>query len=117
MQIYSFQALRDEILVVLSAIAHASSENPTDAQRAFAQGTQLLKNLEGTPSLFPPESCSPAQLDPALNRLATAAGPIKQRVLLACATATSADGVLRVSEAELLRAFAACLDCPMPPLS
>jgi hypothetical protein len=27
-----------------------------------------------------------------------------------------ADGVLRIAEAELLRAIAATLDCPVPPL-
>jgi len=116
-QLYSFQAVREEVLVVLSTVAHASTENLDSARQSFAEGTQLLKMLEGTLELLAPDSCGPAQLDPALDRLATAAGPIKQRVLLACAHIASADGELRVAEAELLRAVAAMLDCPMPPLS
>jgi Zn-dependent protease with chaperone function len=115
-QIYSFQAVREPICVMLSAMAHASSENPNEARKAFAEGTRQLKNLEGQLELLTPESCSPIQLDPALNLLTTAAGPIKQRLLLACTEVAGADGQIRVAEAELLRAFAAFLDCPMPPL-
>jgi Zn-dependent protease with chaperone function len=114
-QLYSFNAVRSEIAVVLSAIAHASA-TVDEAQQAFDAGAEHLKTLEGTLELLAPESCAPTQLDPALDRLATAAGPIKQRLLLACVYAASADGELRVAEAELLRAIAACLDCPMPPM-
>jgi Zn-dependent protease with chaperone function len=116
-QLYSFQAVREEILVVLSAMAHASTENMDSARQAFVEGTQLLKVLEGSLELLAPESCGAVQLDPALDRLALAAGPIKQRVLLACAHVASADGELRVAEAELMRAISAMLDCPMPPLT
>ena len=116
-QLYSFQAVRGEILVVLSAVAHASADDLVAARAAFAEGAKMLKVLDGTLELLAPESCGPVQLDPALDRLALAAGPIKQRVLLACAHIVSADGELRVAEAELMRAFAAMLDCPMPPLT
>ncbi len=116
-QLYSFQAVREEIVIVLSAIAHASTNDLDTAEKSFAKGTQQLKVLEGTLELLANESCGPAHLDPALDRLALAAGPIKQRLLLACAHVASADGEFRVAEAELLRAFAATLDCPMPPLT
>ncbi|MBK9990572.1 MAG: M48 family metalloprotease [Verrucomicrobia bacterium] len=115
-QIYSFQALREPILVVLSSLAHASSDDLAHAEQAFAVGAGFLKNLEGPLELLATESCSPARLDQPLDKLALAAGPIKQRLLLACAHAASCDGQIRVAEAELLRTFAACLDCPMPPL-
>jgi hypothetical protein len=108
--------MREHILVALSAIAYASSDDAEQAENAFTAGTSQLKNLEGPLALLTPESCSPARLDYTFTKLALAAGPIKQRLLLACAHAASADGQLRIREAELLRAFAACLDCPMPPL-
>ena len=41
----------------------------------------------------------------------------RPRTLLACAWVVSANGSVSVAEAELLRAFAAALDCPMPPLA
>jgi len=116
-QLYSFQAVREEIIVVLSAIAHASTDDLGAAEQAFAKGTQQLKVLEGVLDLLAADSCGPTHLDPALDRLALAAGPIKQRLLLACAHVASADGEFRVAEGELLRAFAAMLDCPMPPLT
>jgi Zn-dependent protease with chaperone function len=115
-QLYSFQAVREEILIVLSAVSHASADELAAAQQAFAEGTKMLKMLDGTLELLAPESCAPDRLSPALDRLATAAGPIKQRILLACAQSVIADGEIRVAEAELMRAIAAMLDCPMPPL-
>jgi hypothetical protein len=57
------------------------------------------------------------QLDAALDKLAGASGPIKQRVLMAAAHVVSADGVLLTQEAELLRAVAASLDVPVPPMT
>lgn len=116
-QVYSFQAMKEPIVVVLSAMAHASSDNQPEAAKAYAAGLAHLKSLDDAPALLEPGACGPALLDPALDRLAIAAGPIKQRLLLACAQIAGADGKILVSEAELLRAIAACLDCPMPPLA
>jgi hypothetical protein len=58
---------------------------------------------------------SPARLDAALARFALAVPQIKKNVLNACAETVAADGLLQVSEAELLRAIADSLDCPIPP--
>ncbi|HEY2084182.1 MAG TPA: TerB family tellurite resistance protein, partial [Verrucomicrobiae bacterium] len=49
------------------------------------------------------------------NRLNQAAPQIKKNVLNACAQVVAADGVIQEMEAELLRAMADALDCPMPP--
>jgi tellurite resistance protein len=40
---------------------------------------------------------------------------IRKNVLTACALAVAADGKVRKGEAELLRAIALTLDCPLPP--
>ena len=40
---------------------------------------------------------------------------MKRNVLLACAQAVAADGQVLDREAELLRAIAEALDCPIPP--
>ena len=55
-------------------------------------------------------------LDAALAKLATASDPVKQQLLFAAAHAISQDGIIEPTEAELLRAVADALDCPMPPL-
>ena len=41
---------------------------------------------------------------------------MKRLFLEACVETVSADGTLSVGEAELLRAIAAALDCPVPPV-
>ena len=59
--------------------------------------------------------CELGQVDVALNRLCQAVPQIKKNVLNACAQTVAADGVIQEMEAELLRAIADTLDCPMPP--
>lgn len=111
-QIYSFQAVAAEIAVVLSILAHASAR---DSATAFAAGAAHLKLLEGR--LSPTTTRADlAALDAALDKLATASGPIKQRLLTAAAHVVLADGQISVEEYELLRAIAAALDVPFPPL-
>ena len=116
-QIYSFQAVANEISVVLSALAHASSEDDAEAARAFAEGASQLKLIEDRIRYLGRADSGLVQLDAALDRLAGASGPIKQRLLMAAAHVVSADGVLLEREGELLRAVAASLDVPVPPLT
>jgi Zn-dependent protease with chaperone function len=116
-QIYSFQAVANEISVVLSALAHASSDNPAEAARAFAEGAAQLKLVEGKIALLSEAESGLVPLDAALDKLAASSGPIKQRLLMAAAHVVSADGVLLSGEAELLRAVAASLDVPVPPIA
>jgi Zn-dependent protease with chaperone function len=116
-QVYSFHAVAGEISIVLSALAHASSDHADEAARAFAEGSSQLMLLSGELAFLPESDSGWAQLDAALDKLAGASGPIKQRLLVAAAHVVSADGVVLTAEAELLRAIAASLDVPVPPLS
>jgi len=127
-QLYSFNAVRGEIAVVLSALAWAGamrgaaqgdgsvSADPKAAGAAFRSGAGQLKLIEDALALLDPGECEFDSLDAALDRLATASFPIRQRLLLACAHTASDDGRISGEEAELLRAFADSLGCPMPPL-
>ncbi len=115
-QIYSFQVVSAEIAIVLSALARATTDDASDAADAFHAGAEQLKLVEAQLALLPADACTLEQLDAALDKLAIASGPIKQRTLVAAAHVVSADGQLFIAEAELLRAIAAALDCPMPPL-
>ncbi|HEY8965319.1 MAG TPA: TerB family tellurite resistance protein, partial [Candidatus Methylacidiphilales bacterium] len=56
-----------------------------------------------------------ARIDAALDRLDQASPPLKRRILDACAAVVAADGQVLEWEAELLRAIADALDCPVPP--
>ncbi|MDB6167327.1 MAG: peptidase Ste24p [Verrucomicrobia bacterium] len=115
-QLYSFQAVAEEFNVVLSALAHTASNGALDPAAAFAAGAAQLKLLAGKLQLLPPAQCSFERVDAALNQLATASGPIKQRLVQAGAHVVGADGQFLIAEIELLRAIAAAVDCPMPPL-
>lgn len=112
--VYSFNAVVSEIAVVLSALAHVSSTDPAAATNAFAAGAAQIKLISDRLTYVPAEACAMPVLDAALDKLATASGPIKQRTLLAAAYVVSADGQVTTCEAELLRAVAAVLDVPMP---
>ena len=65
--------------------------------------------------LLTPDQCNVQQINTALNRLVLAVPVIKKNLLEACVQVIGADGVILESEAELLRAVADTLDCPMPP--
>jgi hypothetical protein len=127
-QIYSFNAVVPEIALLLSALAWAgamqgspqadgsvSADTPT-ATAAFCAGASQLKLIEAQLTLLNPEACEFARIDAALDKLAGASFPIKQRLLLAAAYTVTHDNQIRDEEASLLRAFAATLSCPMPPL-
>lgn len=115
-QIYAFTAVTTEIGLVLSTLAHASTSDPDSAALAYATGAAQLKLIEAQLKFQPPVADFTA-LDAALDKLATASPVIKQRTLVAAAHVVGADGRVLITEAELLRAIAAALDCPMPPLS
>jgi hypothetical protein len=115
-QFYSFNALDAEISLVLSALAQASTSSTDDARMAFEAGASQLKLIQS--QLV--HSSSPIDfvaLDAALDKLASASGPIKQRTLIAATHVVSANGSVSITEFELLRAIAAALDIPIPPLS
>jgi Zn-dependent protease with chaperone function len=112
-QYHSFNALAPEIAAILSVLAHASAENPDEARNAFATGAAQLKLIESQLA-FDDRPTDFVALDAALDKLAVASGPIKQRTLLAAAHVVAANGDVSVAESELLRAIAAALDVPMP---
>jgi uncharacterized tellurite resistance protein B-like protein len=65
---------------------------------------------------LPADRCGLARLDEALSVLNELAPRQKRRLIHACAVTVSADREVTVMEAELLRATADSLGCPMPPL-
>lgn len=113
-QYFSFQPLAEDCAVLLSALAHVGAANEADIRRAFHEGAGRLPTKGALP-LMTPESCGVASIDSALSRLAQAIPHIKKSVINACAHTVSCDGEVRAEEAELLRAIAESLDCPIPP--
>jgi hypothetical protein len=116
-QYYTLKPLLPDCAVVLSALADVGSDDPGEIETAFATGLPFLRAPENSGlALLPAAQCGLEQIDAALNRLALAVPTLKKNLLEACARVVGADGVIKESEAELLRAVADTLDCPMPPL-
>jgi hypothetical protein len=115
-QYYALQPLIPDCAVILSALANVGSPDAAEIQHAFDCGRAAL-TVSPDPDLrlLPLDQCGVDALDAALNRLALAVPAIKKAVLTACVAVIGADGVIVEPEAELLRAIADTLDCPIPP--
>ena len=114
-QFYTIKPLVPDCVVVLSTLAHVSSDDEGEIEKAFAQGAPYLRVPDGGLALLLRDQCGLNQIDAALNRLAQAVPQIKKNLIDACIHVVGADGVIQENEAELLRAIADTLDCPMPP--
>jgi len=114
---HSFQAVADDIAVVLSILARAGHQDEPAVVGAFLAGTAQLPLIQNSLALQRAGSDDLTPLDRALDRLAVSSLPIKKRLLLAAASVIGSDGTITVEEGELFRAIAVTLDCPMPVLS
>ncbi len=99
---------------VLSTFAYYGNEDDAAAARAFSAGVKRLPAAGETP-MQPKRQCGLLQADKALAELALSAPGIKKYFLDACCACVTHDGKVTTSEAELLRAVASILECPVPP--
>ena len=111
----TLKPLARDCSVVLSALANVSSRNAGEVEKAFRVGAPYLgAKADGLQLLSRAES-GLKQLDTALDRFALAAPQLKKKLLEASVQVVGADGLVQEHEAELLRAIADTLDCPIPP--
>lgn len=109
-EFFAISTIRDDAAVLLSALASASS---TETLRAFQLAA---KQLDPDAAMEFAKVSGLGAIDQALSRIARASPAVKKRVMDAAACAVAVDGEINVSEAELLRATAAALGVPLPPL-
>ncbi|MBN8728212.1 MAG: M48 family metallopeptidase [Xanthomonadales bacterium] len=102
--------LRD-LLAILARHGHGDAEA---ARQAYVRG--LREVLPGAALEYRPPADWALALDRALPRLDLLAPAGKELVVQAMTAAISADGLVSVAEAELLRTVCAALHCPLPPL-
>jgi hypothetical protein len=110
--------LQAEAVIVLSLIAYAGIRQDATGQRAEAlaaamrAGTKEMGLAEAPAAAALRLEIAAAALD-ALKSLA----PMQKAILVkGLFAAVSADGTIRIMEAELMRLVGAVLDCPLPPL-
>jgi Zn-dependent protease with chaperone function len=115
-QYYDLRPLVRDAGILLSATAYAGADNPTEAQAAFAKGAESLGRIARAEiPWLPPTECELSHLSAALDRFAQSVPQIKKNVLTACADTVAFDALIQPREAEILRAIADTLDCPIPP--
>jgi len=107
-----------EASVLLSIAAHAGTR--ADAAGARSEALRLAM-VAGAATMGIPEQQVAAQLSlaaaaSALEALQRLAPLEKARLVKGLFAAVTADGTIRVGEAELMRLVGAVLDCPLPPM-
>lgn len=107
-------AVRGDVEVLLSALSYVGARDADAADEAFSIGAARanLKDLKQRPS----KEARLGSLDQALNQLAKLTPFAKRTLIHAAAATVAADEMITTNEAELLRAVADTLACPMPPL-
>jgi Zn-dependent protease with chaperone function len=109
------EGLREEVAFILSAVAWSGAGDAAAATEAFDAGAASLRpQLQGL-TLHGREAMKLPRVDQALQRLRDSAHGLRRKVLEACVTTIAHDGAVQTREAELLRAIAEAIDCPMPP--
>jgi hypothetical protein len=104
---------RQDISVLLSALAHLATPNDSAALPVYQQGLTALPGILSQP-LTPRAQATLEAVESACLRLEGAPFALKKQLLEAGAIIVQADGVIEPAEEELLRAIAASLGCPVP---
>jgi Zn-dependent protease with chaperone function len=110
----SFDASTPAVATLLSVLAEAGHVDQAGAERAFAAGMRrVLRGRPPVPYLVPERGV--VELETVWDTL-DGLGPADKALLVQAAVdAISQDGVLTVTELELLRTVCALLHCPLPP--
>jgi hypothetical protein len=112
-QYYDLSPLLPASAKLLSCLAYWGADEMPAAHRAFAAGWEKLGK---TPlSMLPIEQCGLQALEESLAELNQGSPAVKRTLLSACTACVGADALVTVEEADLLRAVADALDCPIPP--
>ena len=110
------QAYADSVTSLLSCLAVWGHRDDARARTAYQRGADQLPLEARRAAMMERSGCGLDALDAALGQLERASSRVKQAVLAACATVVISDQDVTTEEAEMLRAVADALDCPLPPL-
>ena len=106
--------MQTECQLLLSLLAYAGAKSEANARTSFAQAQTVLNF--STLALLPRTSIKLADADKALEQLNLTKPLQKPQLLKALSQCILHDGEVTITEAELFRAIADSLDCPIPPL-
>lgn len=99
---------------LVATLAWAGERDAARANAAFMAG--FIAAGVPAPPIPPRSACTLDRLDEAVKQLANLRAADRDRVLRAAVECVASDQVITISEAEILRATAAMLGAPMPPV-
>ena len=109
----NLKSCKKSVSVLLSILTHSTVQDGMLNEETFAAGAGELKmSLQ----LIAVSKIDFDTLNNALDDLADLKPLQKAALLKACVRCITADGKIQAIETELLRAIAATIDCPVPPL-
>lgn len=104
-----------DCLLLLSALAQVGQTGQDAIHYAFRSGVYRLPGVSQQSMPEAPPTCNFRDLQLSLERLTLASPKLKQAIVDACAHTVLLDNEVTIQEAELMRAIAIALDCPLPP--
>ncbi len=114
-EVRRFHEVKAEAGEILGAFASLSGAPGSAAhQRSLKAAVQSL-SASGIAFEPVPAPVALDRIDAALDRFDRAVPSVKKQLILACAAAVFSDGQVSSNEAELLRAVADTIGCPVPP--
>lgn len=113
-KLHSLEQLQEKACVLLSAVANVGEGSTDKARIAFSAGSDLLGFSDAT--FLSPDDYGMEDLQSALKALTHLKPLQKPKLLKAISLCVLADQHVSVAEAELFRAIADALDCPVPPM-
>ncbi|MBD2339491.1 M48 family metallopeptidase [Calothrix sp. FACHB-156] len=111
----SIEEIWSDSILVLSALARVGQSQADEIAYAFRSGVFRLPRAGQLETPESPVACSFTDIKKSIDRLRLASPKLKQGIVDACAHTVLLDNKVTPSEADLLRAIAMTLDCPIPP--
>ena len=107
-------SVKQEATTLVALLSYAGHKDEEERNKAFKEGVKLL-GFENA-ALPAKKKVNLKALNNAVDELALLQPLIKPQLLKACVACALSDGEATAKETELLRAFSALIDCPLPPM-
>ena len=109
--------LQSEICRLIAILVRVGHEDQQEIQQAWRAAMVSLDKVDWSEqTTFLAEPLNADQLSKDIHKVNESAPVIKKRILTAMAAAIACDKKITIREAEMFRAMAESLDCPVPPV-
>jgi len=115
---HSFKSVINDLQMIFSVMAHSSQCSTDMRNKSYEKAVEGFVAVSDRKKLkmLDYKEITPKKMTSAFMRLSQLSPILKRSVLESSADIAMHDGQLKYSEAELLRAIADLLNCPLPPL-